>query len=101
MATMTDAQILELARGAVPDHIRPLGRIVSKPGPVGARGMPAMAGVEGDSVIDKLVKRVGAKPPAAASQSAEVEFVEHTPLGARTTVVHVRDGKVERVLKRA
>lgn len=48
-----------------------------------------------------LVERVGAKPPAATAPAAEVEFVEHTPPGARTTVVHVRNGKVERVHKRA
>ena len=48
-----------------------------------------------------LVERVGAKPPAATAPAAEVEFVERTPPGARTTVVHVRNGKVERVHKRA
>ena len=52
-------------------------------------------------MIGELARQVGAKLAPAVDNSADVEFVEHTPLGARATVVHVRDGKVARVIKRA
>jgi hypothetical protein len=54
-----------------------------------------------DDDEDEIAKEVGAKPAKAEPDSADVEFVEHTPIGARSTVVHVRGGKVTRVLKRA
>ncbi|HEY6986559.1 MAG TPA: hypothetical protein VH375_10795 [Rhodanobacteraceae bacterium] len=99
---MTDSQILALAKAAVPEHIRPLGRIVQRhdiataaaPAP-GARAAPPK-----DTVIADLAKRVGAKPKKKQPDSADVEFPEHTALGLRTTVVHIRNGKVARVLKR-
>ena len=37
---------------------------------------------------------------APRAGTAVVEFPEQTALGLRTTVVHVRDGKVARVMKR-
>lgn len=102
MANMTDSELLALAKSAVPEHIRPLGRIVQRhdiamaaaPAP-GARAAPSK-----DTVIANLAKRVGAKPKRKQPDSADVEFPEHTALGLRTTVVHIRNGKVARVLKR-
>ena len=101
MANMTDSQILELAKAAVPEHIRPLARIVQRHDVATAARAPAGAGAPSkDTVIANLAKRVGAKPKKKQPDSADVEFPEHTALGLRTTVVHIRNGKVARVLKR-
>src|SRR5881628_3174131 len=101
MATTNTSEILRIAQQAVPAHIRPLGRIV---GTLPAVAPAALAGkarkseaAAGDQLISDLAKHVGAKLPQASVDSAEVEFPEQTSLGLRTTVVHVRNGKVERV----
>ncbi|XHS76554.1 hypothetical protein ACFJGW_12525 [Burkholderiaceae bacterium UC74_6] len=103
MATNSNSDILRIAREAVPEHIRPLGRVVQqapqvaltlagKPKPVGA--------AKPDTLIADLAKHVGAKLPKSAADVAVVEFPEQTALGLRTTVVHVKNGKVARVIKR-
>ena len=104
MASMTDRQILEIAQKAVPPHIRPLGRIVERdheapPGPIALAKFGATNAGEPD-LIAEIAKRVGAKLPKTKTSTAEVEFPEQTALGLRTTVVHVKNGKVQRVLRR-
>lgn len=104
MATLSSSDILRIAKEAVPEHIRPLGRLVTPPPSVAvaARGARAAAppGKE-DTLISDLAKHVGAKLPEPSEEDvAEVEFPEQTALGLRTTVVRVRRGKVERVFKR-
>src|SRR5262245_65480729 len=102
MATLSNADILRIAKQAVPEHIRPLARLVTPPPRVAAaaRGPKARGAAKEDSLLADLAKHVGAKLPKAADDVAEVEFPEQTALGLRTTVVHVRGGKVERVFKR-
>jgi hypothetical protein len=101
MASMTDSEILRLAQAAVPDHIRPLGRIVQRPAVAAAAGLSASRGAPAkDTLIADLAKRVGATLGKTEPDSADVEFPEQTAIGLRTTVVHVRNGKVERVVKR-
>lgn len=103
MGSMTDAEILSVARTAVPDHIKPLGRIAVRHDVAPAGLRTAKGPSEQDQLIADLIDRVGAKPAKAAKSapdSADVEFPEQTALGLKTTVVHVRNGKVERVLKR-
>jgi hypothetical protein len=103
MAAMTDSEILRLAQEAVPEHIRPLGRIVKRHDVAGAGLALAAVGEKAskeDELVADLAKRVGAKLGKAEPDSADVEFPEQTALGLRTTVVHVRNGKVARVLKR-
>jgi hypothetical protein len=101
MASMTDSEILRVAQAAVPEHIRPLGRIVQRHDVVGA-GLNALveAVPPKDNLIADLAKQVGAKIGATEPDSADVEFPEQTALGLRSTVVHVRNGQVTRVLKR-
>lgn len=96
---MSDDEILELAKSAVDDHLRPLARIaVRHDAPVGL--LPARLGVAPDEKLAELIaRRVGASLQPPQPDSADVEFVEQTPLGKRTTVVHVRNGKVARILK--
>jgi len=99
MASMTDRELLQLAQAAVPEHLRSLGRIAVR------HDAPAVAGLAavepaGDATMTALAKRVGAKLGAEEPNSAEVEFPEQTALGMRTTVVHIRNGKVTHVLKR-
>jgi hypothetical protein len=100
MANMSDAELIKIAQAAVPEHLKSLGRIVTRfDSPVTAaatRGAPPH-----DDLMQALAKEVGVKLGKAAPDSADVEFVEHTPIGARSTVVNVRNGKVARVLKRA
>jgi hypothetical protein len=94
-APLTDEQVLALARSVVPKRLHGRERLVRhETGPVRA-GITA----ERDTASE-VAKLVGAKmlPPA---DEATVEFPEMTSLGKRDTVVHVRDGKVTNVIKRA
>jgi hypothetical protein len=103
MATMSNSDVLRIAQEAVPEHIRSLGRVVGSPQNVAVAGLTARArgkAAAGETLVSDLAKHVGAKLSKPAANSAEVEFPEQTALGLRTTVVHVRNGKVERVFKR-
>lgn len=98
----TDKELLDIARSAVPDHIKPLGRIVRRPA---ARADLATASGRhaevDDDLMQSLAEEVGTHLGEPAEDSADVEFVEHTKLGARATIVQVRQGEVAQVLKRA
>ena len=102
MPQMTESDLLRVAQEAVPEHIRPLGRVVRPDRGMAIAGMPRSARpvAPDDDLLDALAKKVGAKPAREEPNSADVEFPEQTALGLRTTVVHVRNGKVMRVLKR-
>ena len=103
MAQMTESDLLRIAREAVPEHIRPLGRVVRPNQGMAIAGISRSARAApaaDDELIDALAKKVGATPAKAEPNSADVEFPEQTALGLRTTVVHVRNGKVARVVKR-
>ncbi len=102
MVTKSNSDILRIAREAVPEHLRPLGRVIAPAPPVAlAAGKPKMArAAKPDTLIADLAKHVGAKLPEPAADVAVVEFPEQTALGLRTTVVHVKNGKVSRVMKR-
>jgi hypothetical protein len=96
MARVTDA-LLAIARAALAEHLRPMGRVAVRHDPARSEGVARAARAapaEGDDVIGQLARRVGARLEPAADNAADVEFVEHTPLGARATVVPVRNGKV-------
>jgi hypothetical protein len=104
----SDDELIAIARDAVPEHLKSLGRIVRRePAPeanrIAASGPRAAAAThdDGDSLIESLAHEVGAELAPATEDSADVEFVEHTKLGAKSTVVQIRSGKVARVLKRA
>jgi hypothetical protein len=98
----TDEQFLALARAVVPDHLKTLGKVVRRQPPAGAVTASGPQAGATDDVIAELAAEVGAKlKPAAGKDSADVEFVEHTQLGSKSTVVQIRQGKVARVLKRA
>lgn len=97
---MNDSEILDIARAAVADHLKPLARIAVRHD-AGAPTRAAFAGTHiDDDLMRDLAKRVGATLQPSEPDSADVEFVEETALGKRTTVVHVRSGKVARVVKR-
>jgi len=107
MATLNNSDILKIAREAVPEHIRALGQVVTSSEP--SAPAVALAGVgpkkragaaARNTLIADLAKHVGAKLPKATADVTAVEFPEQTALGLRTTVVHVKNGKVERVFKR-
>jgi len=101
---MNDTELLNLARAVVPDHLKPLGKIVRAPtpGPHLAAAVPGIAEApDEDALIAQLAKEVGATLSPNASDSADVEFVEHTPVGTRATVVLIRNGKVAQIVKRA
>ena len=102
MPKLSNDDILRIAREAVPEHIRPLGQVVT-PGPdvaVAAVGRKRGGAAEKNPLIADLAKHVGAKLPEADEDAAVVEFPEQTALGLRTTVVHLKHGKVARVFKR-
>lgn len=98
---------LEIAKSAVPEHVRSTARVVSRPSEAVAvvaatagRALATTAQSPHD-VADRVAAKLGVKKRAAGSDSADVEFTEHTPLGKRSIVVQVRGGKVKQVLKRA
>jgi len=101
MPRMTDDDIIRIAKEAVPAHLKPLGRIIARYDGPSATTAGLHAFEAHQDIADEVAKEVGAKPGKAEPDSADVEFVEHTPIGSRSTVVHVRGGKVTRVLKRA
>jgi hypothetical protein len=100
---------LEIAKSAVPEHVRSTARVVSRPSEAVAvvaatagRALATTAQSPHD-IADRVAAKLGVKKKkrAAGSDSADVEFTEHTPLGKRSIVVQVRGGKVKQVLKRA
>jgi hypothetical protein len=101
----SDEELIDIARTAVPDHLKPLGRIVghaTEPAERATASGPGAAAAENDDdLMESLAAEVGTTLGEDADDSADVEFVEHTKLGARSTIVQVRNGEVARVLKRA
>lgn len=113
---MPKRSALDIAKSVVPGHVRASGKVVVQPkAPVKARAKarpmiamaargavtaaPAAADVD---IADRIAARLGVKQKAASKgTSADVEFTEHTPLGKRSIVVQVRNGKVKQILKRA
>jgi hypothetical protein len=94
-AALTDEQILELARAAVPKRLHGRERLVRR-----AKGT-ALAKKGQKDIATDVAELVGATLPPDDPTEATVEFVEETPLGKRNTVVHVRGGKVTNVVTRA
>lgn len=88
---LTDAEVLELARKAVPERLR--GRAVAvHRGP--GRALARAGGEPREDTAAEVAKLVGAKLPPEGDE-AVVEFEEETPLGRRHTAVHVRQGTLE------
>jgi hypothetical protein len=110
--TVATKSILDIAKTAVPEHVRATGKLVAHEDSVAghpmtrARGAMRAQPVSTDAIADQLAARLGVKPKAKRSaapggQSGDVEFTEMTPLGKRSIVVQVRGGKVKQVIKRA
>ena len=100
-ATMTDAELLKMAQSAVAAHLKPLARIAARHDAVPGEPTLAMRAANNDDTLEKeLAKQIGATLGGTEPNSADVEFVEHTVLGNRTTVVHIRNGAIAQVLKR-
>ena len=102
----TDEELLAIARAAVPAHLKPLGRVVRRGGAASEAAASASArgnqrAPTADEIARLVATEVGAKLAPDDPDAADVEFVEHTPVGARSTVVQIRGGQVARVLKRA
>ena len=97
--SLSDAEVLALARAAVPKAIRDAGVVVRRP----ARAALSVArGGDAQPTLDEEVAAVvGATLPASQTPTATVEFKSETALGKRSTVVHVRGNEVTRVITRA
>jgi hypothetical protein len=101
--------ILEIAMGAVPEHVRHSGRLVVHPSPtpkVALAMKKAVAAGKSPKTSDiaaRVALKLGVKTQkrAKAASSGDVEFVEESKLGKRSIVVQVRGGKVKQVIKRA
>ena len=97
---LSDEQFLQLARAVVPEHLHALGHVNRQ-----SQG-PVEADLASANPVDSLPEladfsNVAAQFHSTGSASADVEFVENTPIGKRSTVVLVRNGRVKRVLKLA
>src|SRR5262249_43907322 len=103
MAPLTDAEVVNLARQAVPERLHGREAIVRRgPEPTGRR-MARRGGATSapaDDTAAQVAKLVGTKLPPEEDE-AVVEFEEETPLGKRNTAVHVRKGAVRKVVTRA
>jgi hypothetical protein len=100
--------ILEIAKGAVPEHVRKSGKLVTEAGSRPEVLMAFKAGRRGPKaspradVVARLARKLGVKTRTRVSpQSGDVEFTEETRVGKRSIVVQVRGGKVKQVIKRA
>ncbi len=96
---MEERQLLEIADQHVPLHLRGHGRVVA---PVPRFQVATKAGppVTVTDVADELAEELGVESPKQDPRdSADVEFYEQTPLGRRVTVVQIRKGQVQRILK--
>ncbi len=105
---MPPKSILEIAKNAVPDHVRETAKLVVHPMPTapvafaaGKARRHATALTTAD-VAAKLAAKLGVRAKKrAATQSGDVEFTEDTRMGKRSIVVQVRSGKVKQIIKRA
>lgn len=103
---MTNEQLLEIAKQHVPDYLRPLGRIATRAPAVRTASVKGNKGAEDEdqAVARALATQLGVSLPEAESgakqDSADVEFVESTPLGQRSTVVQIRGGQVANILRK-
>ena len=97
-AQMSDKQLIELARKAVPKKNLGRARVVRhENGPAMAR----TGGRRGETTAEQVAKLVGAKLAPDDVNETTVEFENETPLGKRHTAVHLRSGVVTRVVTRA
>jgi hypothetical protein len=97
-AALSDQELIALARTAVSDRANGTPRVVR---PAAALALARKNIAEGSDVASDVAKLVGAKLPAEDASAAGVEFVTETPLGKRSTMVHVRGNKVTSVVTRA
>ena len=97
---LSDEQFLQLARAVVPEHLHALGQVNRQSD---ARVEADLASANPDGILPELAdfSNVAAQFHSTGSASADVVFVENTPIGKRSTVVLVRNGRVKRVLKLA
>jgi len=92
---LTDREILEAARRAVPQRMHGTGQIVRQP-----LRRAATAERAPDLAAD-VAKLVGAKLRPADPSEVVVRFTDETELGKRYRLVHLRGGKVTNVVTRA
>ncbi len=97
-APLSDEQLIELARSAVPTRLHSNARVVR---PAAVYGLAKKNMAAGGDLSSEVATLVGAKLPAEDASAAAVEFVTETPLGKRNTMVHVRGNKVTSVVTRA
>jgi hypothetical protein len=101
--------ILDIARIAVPEHVRGTAKVVVHPSPTPKGALAAKKGARARmapttaDIAAKLAAKLGVKlrKRAAQAKSGDVEFTEKTPVGKRSIVVQVREGKVTQIIKRA
>lgn len=106
---MPSKSILDIAMSAVPDHVRRTAKLVIHPSPTpkvafaGKRAARARVAPTTADIAAKVAAKLGVKPRrrAAETKSGDVEFTEKTPIGKRSIVVQVREGKVKQIIKRA
>lgn len=97
-AQMSDKQLIDLARQAVPKKNLGRARVIRH------ENGPALARVgrgRETTTAEQVAKLVGAKLPPDDADETTVEFENETPLGKRHTAVHLRQGVVTRVVTRA
>jgi hypothetical protein len=94
---LTDAELIAVARKAVPERLHSRGTLTRQGT---ARGLARAGGPGQTDMAAEVAKLVDAKLTEHADE-AVVDFAEETPLGTRHTAVHMRQGTVSRVVTRA
>ena len=94
-STLTDAQIVALARQAVPQRMHGTAHVVRPP------KEKALAKKAGPDLAAEVAALVGAKLPADDPSEVVVQFTDETQLGKRYRMVHLQGGKVTNVVTRA
>lgn len=97
-SSLSDSELIKIAQQVVPERLRGSAR-VNRP----KAGKAALAGkpVQARDLASEVAGLVGASLPPDDPTEATVDFAEESPLGKRHTAVHLRGGKIVRVVKRA
>jgi len=101
---MTDQELLELARTALPDSLQTAAlRIVRQVGNDTVHGLLSHAEQGGslEKELEQMLKIKLSPATSARTDSVDVAATEASSVGMRTTVVQIRDGVVKRVISQA
>jgi hypothetical protein len=101
---MTNEELLELARKALPESLKAVALRIVRQGGNDTVHWTQSHTEQGGSLEEELEQMLKIKlssAPSTRPDSVDVAATETTDVGVRTTVVQIRDGVVKRVISQA